>query len=676
MQEERLVCPADLAGKVSDSERSDLGADCPISRRDFIAGVLTAASAATPAGALLAEEESTTFPDAKGWQLSPAAFNGPGGTGDYSDSNGNVYSVVNSAHRVRDAILAARNASRVPVEATGEVFDLVVVGGGPSGLGSAFYFTEQTGRRASCLILDNHPMPGGLAKRNELSVDGVRLMAPQCSNVTVYSTGDKDIFGTTEALDKIGFRREWRYAGLTGTDKPLEFDRTNYVYYYPPCTSDSIGHFYRDETSRYRMVRNPWANGFAGAPLPERVKRDLMHWRNEARIPQESVLGEAIGPWLDRRTHKEYMTGHHGLSPEAYQLLNNWVAGAKAFSGEMCSAYSLMRNSTGGYKNFGPGGLEERFDWAASQGVGVFGFPGGNALQARFFLNYLIPGVFNGDRPEDVINGPINRSALDLPDSPVRVRVGATVIDVRHQQKERGGHAVEVSYEQDGRLRKVRARNVIMASGAWINRRILSDAPAEIMAAMADLKHAPMMIANVALRNWRFLERAGLTACLWHDGAFGFQCNIRRPLVASGYSPPLDPDKPIFLTFYVPFPSPGLPTAAQLSLGRQRLMGTSFSDFELLLRKQMTELFAPFGFDAKRDIAGLILNRWGHAYIVTEPGFFFGRDGHGPTTEILREEGFGAVRFANAEVSGYQSYETALQEAQRAVEQVLISRRS
>ena len=252
----------------------------------------------------------------------------------------------------------------------------------------------------------------------------------------------------------------------------------------------------------------------------------------------------------------------------------------------------------------------------------------------------------------------------------MRLRLDATAIDVRHRSRS-GEAVVEVTYERHGRLHRVQARNVIMASGAWINRRILSDAPADISRSLAAFQHAPVLVANVALSNWRFLERAGITACLWHEGDFGFQCNIRRPLEEGRYAPPLHPDKPIFLTFYVPFPRPGLPTAAQLALGRQDLMGTSFSDFELLVRKQMTDLFAPFGFDARRDIAGLILNRWGHAYIVPEPGFYFGREGQPPARERLREHGYGRIRFAHSELTGHQAYETALQESARAVSQVL-----
>ena len=54
-------------------------------------------------------------------------------------------------------------------EATGETYDLVVVGGGISGLAAAFLYRQQTGGKARVLILENHDDFGGHAKRNEFT---------------------------------------------------------------------------------------------------------------------------------------------------------------------------------------------------------------------------------------------------------------------------------------------------------------------------------------------------------------------------------------------------------------------------------------------------------------------------------------------------------------------------
>ena len=62
---------------------------------------------------------------------------------------------------------------------TGETYDLVIVGAGSSGTVAAYTFLKETGRQKTCLLLDNHPIIGGEAKRNEFVVRGQRLIGPQ-----------------------------------------------------------------------------------------------------------------------------------------------------------------------------------------------------------------------------------------------------------------------------------------------------------------------------------------------------------------------------------------------------------------------------------------------------------------------------------------------------------------
>src|SRR5213075_531391 len=61
----------------------------------------------------------------------------------------------------------------------------------------------------------------------------------------------------------------------------------------------------------------------------------------------------------------------------------------------------------------------------------------------------------------------------------------------------------------------------------------------------------------------------------------------------------------------------------QGSRERAKLLGTSFAQYERAFHEQMADMFAPGGFDPRRDIAGIILNRWGHACANPQPGFFF-----------------------------------------------------
>ena len=178
-------------------------------------------------------------------------------------------------------------------------------------------------------------------------------------------------------------------------------------------------------------------------------------------------------------------------------------------------------------------------------------------------------------------------------------------------------------------------------------------------------------MANVALTNWRFLYKLGITAAIWDKGEddFDYTCNIRNPMQVGDYQPPLDPDQPTVLSFYIPFYYPGLPIKAQAIKGRMELLTTSYSDYEQKIRAQMMKLFGASGFNPEKDIAGIILNRWGHAYSVPFPGFYGGASGRAPR-DIIRK-GYGRIAFGHSELNGLQHYGPAAEEGRRAYEQVV-----
>ena len=178
-----------------------------------------------------------------------------------------------------------------------------------------------------------------------------------------------------------------------------------------------------------------------------------------------------------------------------------------------------------------------------------------------------------------------------------------------------------------------------------------------------------MLVANVAVTNWKFLHKLGLTACRWFEG-FGFSCNVRQQMNIGGYHPPLDPDRPAVLTMYVPFYYPGLPAAEQGRKGRVELLSSPFADYERKIRQQMLDLFGGSGFDPRRDIAGIILNRWGHAFVNPQPGFYFGSGDRPAPRSIIRKR-FGRIAFAHSELNGHQHWLGAVDEGRRAAKQVM-----
>jgi spermidine dehydrogenase len=199
---------------------------------------------------------------------------------------------------------------------------------------------------------------------------------------------------------------------------------------------------------------------------------------------------------------------------------------------------------------------------------------------------------------------------------------------------------------------------------------VLADMPDDMKRAYASFHHAPALVVNVALTNWRFLHKLGAPAARWFDDDFGFSCNIRRPMLAGGAARPMRPDDPTVLTFYMGLHSAGTTAVEQGALGRQRLMETSYADYEQLIRRHMTRLFGMAGFDARRDIAGIVLNRWGHARLVQPPGFYYGQDGRPSAREVVAK-GYGRIAIGHSELGGHQSATGAMAQGQRAALQAM-----
>ena len=178
------------------------------------------------------------------------------------------------------------------------------------------------------------------------------------------------------------------------------------------------------------------------------------------------------------------------------------------------------------------------------------------------------------------------------------------------------------------------------------------------------------MVANVAVRNWRFLYDLGISSASWFEG-FGHYVNVRKGATFGVDTPTVGPDLPTVLTFFVDFAKPGLPSRTQGQLGRAELLSTPFADYERQIRTQLMDMFGASGFDAKRDIAGIVLNRFGHAFINPQPGFFFGLDGKPAPREALRNGPFGRIAFSHCDLAGAMDHRNAFIESDRAINQLL-----
>ena len=633
------------------SDDRDLGLDAAITRKDFLNATLLGVggallSSAAPAWARALADEPQTGAD---------ALTGFGGTGDYARSNGNTKAVLDAAHRVRDGIYAKPGVS---IADTGETYDVVVVGGGIAGLAAAYTVAKSSGRKKTCLVLENHPIFGGGAKQNEFLVRGTRLVGPQASNqFGVPREGGTSI--TSEAWSDFGLPRSFSYQEVDSSVDGLRIPLDNYAHMDGVNEQQvDVAYYFEQSTGAAKpmWIRNMWRNDLAETPWSPDVRADLLRWR---RTNGETT--EEFRRRLDTMTYAEYLEREMKLRPEVTRVAAPIVGLINGAAPDAVSAFASQQIGM-------PGVSRVR----SQTGPLPQSFPGGNTFYAQHFVKWLVPdGISGAPGLDGVHNGRVDMAALDRKGQTTRIRLGATVFRVQHAQSPTDGEHVVVAYELGGKAFRVKARSVVMASGGMMSRAVLADIPADMKAAYATFQHAPALVVNVALDNWRFLHKLGAPCVRWFDDEFGFSCNIRRPMITGTTKPtPMTPNDPTVLTFYMGLCSAGKPLAEQLVLARKRLLDTTYADFERLIRRRMTTMFAPFGFDARRHIAGIVLNRWGHARVVQPPGFYFGRDGQPPAREIVAK-GYGRIAIGHSELGGHQSATGAMAHGQRAAQQAL-----
>ena len=592
-----------------------------IIRRDFLNRTLLGAGAALlrmPAPAFGAD-----------------TYTGFAGVGDYARSNGDPWPVVAVGHRMRDGAFA--NLMQQAID-TGEQFDLIVLGAGLTGLGAAYYFRKARGDSGRCLILENHAMFGGHCKQNEFLVNGRRLFGPQASNdfgVPREGSGSQ----MDDLFRELNIPRAFEWSEPSARLEGLRIPRDNYSHMDGiNDTQVDVGYFFRG-----KWAHNIFANQLEGAPFSDALKRDLIRWRTT------TGGSEPVQRHLDSVTYQQYIEGELGLDPEVTKF-------AEPVIGLICGASPDAVCARAGHNLVRP--------MNSPPGIS---FPGGNTTFARHLVKSLIPAAIPGELNfRDVLTRPVDFRALDVKESPARIRLDATVVRLEHS-----GSGVAAIYESGGKLYRVRAKAAVAASAGWSNRHVLAGLPAEIRSAYDEFVYAPALSVNVALTNWSFLYKLRAPAVRYFDGQFGWSCNIRQTMAAGGRSTrPLDPGEPEVLTFYTGIYDPGHPAKDQGDAGRKKLLSTSYAEYERAIRQQMTTLFADAGFDARHDIAGIVLNRWGHARVIQPPGFYYGRDGK-PSPRQAVERGFGKIAIAHSELNGHQNATGALAQGKRAAEQVL-----
>jgi spermidine dehydrogenase len=409
---------------------------------------------------------------------------------------------------------------------------------------------------------------------------------------------------------------------------------------------------------------DPIGKKLAGAPVSSAAREEWMRWLTEKRVGGKAfehpkVEGDAISRYLDSITLEQHYMEQFGLSRETIRTFLSPVEGGGSGLGpDALSAYCEYAFEMLRPLEDAAGGTDQMF-------------PGGNTTIARLMVKSLIPAALDGpDTVEAVTRNNVNFASLDAVTSPARIRLSSTALSVQHDGDPRKAASLSIAYLKDGKVYRVKARSAVMAGGSWTTKHTVKDLPESHAKAYAQFYRSPCLMANVAVRNWNFLYKMGMSGCRWFEGVSNYM-EVRKLATTGIDEPTIGPDSPIVLTLKVLYSYPGLSTEDQGHRGRGEMLSTSFADYERRIREQFTAMFAASGFDAQRDIAGIILNRWGHAYLSPQPGFFFGKNGQPAPRQLLREAPFGRIAFANTDLAGAMDHRYSILEAQRAVGQLL-----
>lgn len=552
-----------------------------------------------------------------------------------------------------------------PASQTDGLYDLVVVGAGLSGLAAAHLYRERAGAAARILILDNHDDFGGHAKRNEFSVDGKKLIgyggSQSIDGPSLYSSGAKEILAALGVdvekfygyFDDGFYERRGMRAGLYLDDKTWGADALTDAPFTP-----------WGDAPEAAVVRK----ALKALPLKEETRKAFRDLALGERDYLDGKSTEEKIALLRAISYEDYLRNHAGAPEEVAVVLRRSITGLWGCGWDVLSALEATRWEMPGTAGLGlADAIENEHDFEEPY---IFHFPDGNASLARLLVRRLLPEAIPGATMEDVVEARAEYGKLDLAGASTRLRLNATVVDMRHSSTRK---SVDVVYVKDGAARRVRARHAIMAGYMAMAPHVCAEMPETQKEAIRFFTRIPLVYGNVALRNWRAFEKAGYSR-VYSPTSFYEHVALDFPVSMGGYEFAASPDDPIILHLqHVPIePGAGLNEKDQHRAGRRRLYGMAFEDFETAFVEQMTGMLGPYGFEAERDVAAITINRWPHGYAYEYNELFDGPEyspEKGPHLEA--RAAIGRISIANSDASAYAYVDGAFDAAIRAVDEQL-----
>ena len=635
----------------------ELGMDRAITRRDFLNGVALSAGGALAGGALGAETLLTAaalddFAPEKAANYYPPALMGMRGNHDGTST---------FAHRLRDGESWDSDGAAAK---TGEVYDLVVVGGGISGLAAAYFYRKGAGREARILILDNHDDFGGHAKRNEFRA-GNRMVLSYGGTQSIESPGNYSAVAKP-LIKEIGIETERFYKA---------YDRKLY-------TKMGTAAFFDKETfGEDRLITGmnatPWREFLAKAPLSDVVKQDIARVYMEKLDYLAGLSKEEKRAKLAKISYADYLTKFCKVHVEALPFFQTFPHDLYGVGIDAVPALGCFESGDDygsftypGFDGLGIGEHEKEEPY-------IFHFPDGNASIARLLVRSLIPSAMPGHSMEDVVTARADYSKLDVEDAPLRIRLNSTVVHVQHSGA--GDDAtgsvpktVDIAYMRGKKLQSVQAKNCVLACYNGMIPYICPTLPQKQKEALSYLVKTPLVYTHVALRNWISFAKLGIHHIV-APGGYHTYTALDFPVSIGEYAFPSKPEEPMVLFMLRTPCRPGLPMRDQFRAGRMELMDTPFSKFERNVRDQLGRMLGGAGFDPAHDIEGITVNRWAHGYAYT-PNTLFDPDWKEEEKPwVIGRKPFGKIAIANSDAGASAYSDVAIDQAWRAVGEILKS---
>jgi len=624
-----------------------------INRRDFINGFalsLTAGTTLSPFE-LLANENLALS----------SAYYPPAMTGMRGSHKG--------SYEIAHSLAWAGTKFDEPKHQTDTKYDLIVVGGGLSGLSAAYFYRQRYGKDAKILVIDNHDDFGGHAKRNEFTVDGEKLIgyggSQSIDTPSSYSAPAKKLLKDIGVItERFYDYYDQDFFGARNLKRGLYF--SNDLYGKDHVVENLLrAHLDKNDNDLIDILSKfPLANESKKA-LINLLKSKKNYLQDEPSLAKRIALMRATSYSDFLRKFVEvpeevvllYRDSHRGLWGVGWDALST----LEAYKANMPGTRYLDLE----VKSANPHNMYDREE------PYIFHFPDGNAGVARALVNKLIPDSMSVDTMEAQVKAKVDYNALDLKSSKVRIRLNSSVVKVEHTSNQR---SVNVVYINNGKSYRVVGRHVVMACYNNMLPHLCPELPIEQKEALNYATKIPLVYMSIAVRNWRAFSNLGFHSITIPQPKLMHSFGLDFPVSMGDYNFPQNPNQPTILHgTYVPTdPDKGLSAKEQAINGRRQLYEISFAQFEHDIIEQMQGSLKGGGFDAERDIAGITVNRWPHGYAweyndYSDPAEY--NPYNGP--HIKGRARIGRISIANSDASAYAYVDGAIDAADRAVNEQL-----